>query len=152
MLHFGVCWWSLRLECIMSSSLLVRQLLLGMPLPHHLLSSSDLGIDTSFSDLWVVSDKSTHGCLSSQSAYPQASFQYSGTDMELLYGDSTSGAAVLGMIGKDTVTLAGISFCLPLLPLLFLPFLLLLFLPVPSPLFCCSLSCQRLLTVFLQPW
>jgi len=70
---------------------------------------SDLGIDTGSSDLWVVSDKCITGCSSGQSAYPQASFQYSGVDAELLYGDSTTGTAASGMIGKDTVTLAGLK-------------------------------------------
>jgi hypothetical protein len=102
-----------EVECIMSSSLLAgRPLLLSLVRPYIAIScffSSDLGIDTGSSDLWVVSDKCTRGCLSSQSTYPQASFQYSGADAELLYGDSTSGTAALGMIGKDTVSLAGLT-------------------------------------------
>ncbi|EDR09872.1 uncharacterized protein LACBIDRAFT_318140 [Laccaria bicolor S238N-H82] len=65
-----------------------------------------LALDTGTSDLWVVSDKCTQGCLSGQSAYPQASFNYSGADAKLFYGNSTTAS---GMIGKDTVSLAGLT-------------------------------------------
>ena len=98
----------------MSSSLLAgRPFLCSLVRPYLAICcffSSDLsGIDTGSSDLWVASDKCTKGCSSSQPAYPQASFQYSGADASLWYGDSTSLAYASGMIGKDTVTLAGLT-------------------------------------------
>ncbi|KIJ93822.1 hypothetical protein K443DRAFT_377715 [Laccaria amethystina LaAM-08-1] len=71
-------------------------------------TTTPLLLDTGSSDLWVFSDKCTQGCLSSQSAYPQASFQYSGVDAKLFYGDSNFITAASGMIGKDTVNLAGL--------------------------------------------
>ena len=102
-----------EVECIKSSSRLAgRPLLLSFVRPYLTIRcffSSNLGTDTGSSDLWVVSDKCTQGCSSSQSAYPQASFQYSGVDTQLWYGNATIHTAVSGKIGKDTVALAGLT-------------------------------------------
>ncbi|EDR10123.1 uncharacterized protein LACBIDRAFT_318129 [Laccaria bicolor S238N-H82] len=72
-------------------------------------TTTPLLLDTGSSDLWVVSDDCTQGCSSSQSAYPHASLQYSGADGDLWYGDSNTITHASGKIGKDTVTLAGLT-------------------------------------------
>lgn len=41
--------------------------------------------------------------------YPQSSFKYSGVDVALLYGDSSTGTFAQGAIGEDTVDLAGLT-------------------------------------------
>ena len=65
--------------------------------------------DTGSSDLWVMSDACTTGCTGGGRVYPQASFKYSGVDVALLYGDSTTGTYADGRIGDDTVSLAGVT-------------------------------------------
>ena len=41
--------------------------------------------------------------------YPQSTFRYSGVDVEMLYGDSRTGTYATGMVGEDTVDLAGLT-------------------------------------------
>ena len=66
-------------------------------------------VDTGSSDLWVVSDACTGNCSASAPLYPQATFQSTGLDVRLLYGDSSTGTHAYGPIGKDTVGLAGLT-------------------------------------------
>lgn len=69
-----------------------------------------LVLDTGSADLWVISDACTGNC-STQGVplYPQATFQPTGLDAKLLYGDSSTGTHAYGPIGKDTVGLAGLT-------------------------------------------
>jgi len=64
--------------------------------------------DTGSSDLWVMSDACTIGCTGVP-VYPQSTFRYSGVDVWLLYGDSRTSTYAKGMVGKDTVDLAGLT-------------------------------------------
>lgn len=66
-------------------------------------------LDTGSADLWVISDACTSNC-SAQGVplYPTATFQATGLDASLIYGDSRTGTHALGPIGKDTVGLAGL--------------------------------------------
>ena len=65
-------------------------------------------LDTGSSDLWVISDACSGNCSTSVPLYPQATFQSTGLDAHLLYGDSSTGTHAYGPIGKDTVGLAGL--------------------------------------------
>jgi hypothetical protein len=69
-----------------------------------------LVLDTGSADLWVISDACTGNC-STQGVplYPQATFQPTGLDARLLYGDSSTGTHAYGPIGTDTVGLAGLT-------------------------------------------
>ncbi|KAF8885385.1 aspartic peptidase domain-containing protein [Gymnopilus junonius] len=71
--------------------------------------TTSLILDTGSSDLWVMSDACTTGCTGGGRVYPQASFKYSGVDVALLYGDSTTGTYADGKIGDDTISLAGVT-------------------------------------------
>jgi len=55
-----------------------------------------------------MSDACTAGCTGVP-VYPQSTFRYSGIDAELFYGDSRTGTYATGMIGEDTVDLAGLA-------------------------------------------
>jgi hypothetical protein len=65
-------------------------------------------VDTGSSDLWVISDACT-ACSKNIPQYPQATFQSVGLDVQLRYGDSRTGTHAYGLIGKDTVDLAGLT-------------------------------------------
>lgn len=69
--------------------------------------------DTGSSDLWTLSDACISGCTHSGSddvrVYPQSTFSSSGLDVEMQYGDSRTGTFARGMIGNDTVGLAGMT-------------------------------------------
>jgi len=64
--------------------------------------------DTGSADLWVLSDACT-ACSKDVVLYPQATFQPVDLDASLLYGDSLTGTHAFGLIGKDTVGLAGFT-------------------------------------------
>ncbi|KAF9456223.1 aspartic peptidase domain-containing protein [Collybia nuda] len=70
--------------------------------------STSVVLDTGSSDLWVISDTCT-ACPKSVPHYPQATFQSTGLEVKLLYGDSRTGTHAYGLIGKDTVDLAGLK-------------------------------------------
>ena len=67
--------------------------------------------DTGSSDLWVVSDHCTDkACENAQvDRYPNASLHSTGVDIDLYYGDSTTGSYASGVVGVDTVSLAGVT-------------------------------------------
>jgi hypothetical protein len=66
-------------------------------------------LDTGSSDLWVISDACTGNCSASIPLYPQATFQSTGLNAKLNYGDSSTGTYADGPVGKDTVGLAGLT-------------------------------------------
>ncbi|KAF8804906.1 acid protease [Phlegmacium glaucopus] len=70
-------------------------------------------LDTGSSDLWTLSDACLSGCTHNGShdvrVYPQSTFNSSGLDVEMLYGDSRTGTFARGVIGNDTVHLAGMT-------------------------------------------
>ena len=65
--------------------------------------------DTGSADLWVISESCTGNCNSTVPLYPQTSFQSTGQNVQLLYGDSRTGTHAAGPIGKDSVGVAGLS-------------------------------------------
>ena len=68
--------------------------------------------DTGSSDLWTLSDACLSGCTRENNnvrVYPQATFKSSGLDVEMQYGDSLTGTFARGLIGNDTVNLAGMT-------------------------------------------
>ncbi|KAH9849941.1 acid protease [Lenzites betulinus] len=67
-------------------------------------------IDTGSSDLWLVSDGCKENCPASNvPLYSQATLTPAGQDVLLLYGDSRTGTHASGPIGKDAVSIAGLS-------------------------------------------
>lgn len=56
----------------------------------------------------MISDACT-ACPKSVPQYSQATFQSAGLEVKLLYGDSRTGTHAYGLIGKDTVNLAGLK-------------------------------------------
>ncbi|KAI0329324.1 acid protease [Cubamyces sp. BRFM 1775] len=67
-------------------------------------------IDTGSSDLWIRSDRCNDHCpITGVPLYSQASFTPTGQDIQLLYGDSYTGTHATGMIGTDTVSIAGMA-------------------------------------------
>ncbi|KAF8150005.1 aspartic peptidase domain-containing protein [Crassisporium funariophilum] len=70
-----------------------------------------VNLDTGSSDLWVVSDTcQTNSCKGANVArYPQASLVATGANVDMFYGDSTTGTYASGAVGLDTATIAGIA-------------------------------------------
>ncbi|KAF5353671.1 hypothetical protein D9758_008648 [Tetrapyrgos nigripes] len=68
-----------------------------------------LVLDTGSSDLWVVSDSCQAGPCSSTEVplYPQETFESTGLTVALRYGDSLTGTHAFGLVGKDSVNIAG---------------------------------------------
>ncbi|KAI0071144.1 acid protease [Panus rudis PR-1116 ss-1] len=68
-------------------------------------------LDTGSSDLWIKSDAcKTEQCDSSASTpYAMASARLTGADVNLKFGDSTTGTHASGPVVQDTVALAGLS-------------------------------------------
>ncbi|KAF9002527.1 aspartic peptidase domain-containing protein [Cyathus striatus] len=71
--------------------------------------AAPLVLDTGSSDLWIISDACTSGCSGDVPVYPQSTFQSVGLPLLLQYGDSQTGTYALGLIGKDSVDLAGLK-------------------------------------------
>ncbi|EPQ51101.1 acid protease [Gloeophyllum trabeum ATCC 11539] len=74
-------------------------------------TTTAFNLDTGSSDLWVVSSAcQTGGCeKSTWPQYPLSTFEDTGADVLMQYGDSTTGTSASGPVGRDTVTLAGLS-------------------------------------------
>jgi Eukaryotic aspartyl protease len=98
---------TLMIGGINTSFILGRRLSLSSPL-----AKLTLLKDTGSSDLWTLSDACLSGCANGKNSnqvrvYPQSTFKYSGLDVEMQYGDSQTGTFARGLIGNDTVELAG---------------------------------------------
>jgi hypothetical protein len=66
-------------------------------------------LDTGSSDLWVLSSPCSTDCFSAAvPLYPLTSFQPSGLDVRLEYGDSLTGTFAQGLVGMDVVGFAGL--------------------------------------------
>jgi hypothetical protein len=66
--------------------------------------------DTGSADLWVISDACGSNCSSSTvPLYSQSTFQSTGQQVQLFYGDSRTGTHATGPIGKDKAGVAGLS-------------------------------------------
>ena len=93
---------------ITTSFILGRRLSLSSPFPKLTLTK-----DTGSSDLWTLSDACLSGCTNEKKnqvrVYPQSTFKSSGLDVEIQYGDSLTGTFARGLIGNDTVDLAGMT-------------------------------------------
>ncbi|KAK7453240.1 hypothetical protein VKT23_011916 [Stygiomarasmius scandens] len=69
-------------------------------------------LDTGSSDLWLTSDAcSATSCNGPATAnrYPMSSFNATGSQVYMQYGDSATGTFASGPIGLDTATVAGIA-------------------------------------------
>ena len=68
-----------------------------------------IATDTGSSDLWIISD-ACFSCNQVVPFYPQSTFlPVSGLSALLYYGDSLTGTHAFGLIGKDTVDIAGLA-------------------------------------------
>lgn len=71
-----------------------------------------LPTDTGSADLWIrTSACQTSQCTQSNAGPPyddSTTFQPSGGDVDLVFGDSVTGTHASGPVGRDTVTLAGL--------------------------------------------
>ncbi len=66
-------------------------------------------LDTGSSDLWVLSNLCSADCFAAGvPSYPLTSFQPSGLDVRLEYGDSLTGTFAQGPVGLDVVSFAGL--------------------------------------------
>ncbi|KAI0826929.1 acid protease [Trametes gibbosa] len=75
-------------------------------------STTSVNLDTGSSDLWVMSTACrTKQCRQSTSAPYDVSktFKSLGGSVDLRYGDSVTGTHASGPVGRDTVTLAGLT-------------------------------------------
>ncbi|KAI0667633.1 acid protease [Trametes maxima] len=75
-------------------------------------STTAVNLDTGSSDLWVMSTKCrTKQCRQSraQPYDPSKTFKSDGGSVNLQYGDSVTGTHASGPVGRDTVTLAGLT-------------------------------------------
>ncbi|EAU86301.1 hypothetical protein CC1G_08025 [Coprinopsis cinerea okayama7 len=70
-----------------------------------------LHIDTGSSDLWIASDRcTTNACANSPiPRYPRSSMRSTQTDVQMFYGDSTTGTFAFGEVALDTATIAGVA-------------------------------------------
>ncbi|KAG6916182.1 hypothetical protein DXG01_008112 [Tephrocybe rancida] len=68
-------------------------------------------LDTGSSDLWVVTDACGAGTCKGASVgrYPSSKERPSGTNITLLYGDSTTGTSASGIVGLDTASVATVA-------------------------------------------
>ncbi|KAH9851796.1 acid protease [Lenzites betulinus] len=75
-------------------------------------STTSVNLDTGSSDLWVMSTacRTTECRQSTSTPYDVSkSFKPSGGSVDINYGDSTTGTHASGPVGRDTVTLAGLT-------------------------------------------
>ncbi|TFK52169.1 acid protease [Heliocybe sulcata] len=74
-------------------------------------TTTAFNLDTGSSDLWVTSSDCQSGACKNSTwpQYPLSTFSSADTDVLMQYGDSTSGTSASGPVGKDTVTLGGLS-------------------------------------------
>ncbi|KAI0632241.1 acid protease [Trametes polyzona] len=75
-------------------------------------STTAVNLDTGSSDLWVMSTACRTKQCRQSNAKPydvSESFKPSGNSVNLRYGDSTTGTHADGPVGRDTVTLAGLT-------------------------------------------
>ncbi|KAI0634489.1 acid protease [Trametes polyzona] len=76
--------------------------------------TASLNIDTGSSDLWVISSACGNPECAGNSGQrlddsDTGSFKSSGVMVNMLYGDSSTGSHARGRVGRDTVTLAGLT-------------------------------------------
>ncbi|KAI0794938.1 aspartic peptidase domain-containing protein [Abortiporus biennis] len=70
---------------------------------------TSLLLDSGSADLWVISDGCTNCGDIGIPFYPHTTFNASGLEAQLRYGDSHTGTHAFGPIGKDKVGFAGLS-------------------------------------------
>ncbi|KAF9513751.1 hypothetical protein BS47DRAFT_1343746 [Hydnum rufescens UP504] len=71
--------------------------------------SLPLLLDSGSADLWTIADTCKNNCTRGLPVYPHKSFNYSGVDARLFYGDTATGTYAFGPVGKDTVNIAGVA-------------------------------------------
>ncbi|TFK27580.1 acid protease [Coprinopsis marcescibilis] len=73
---------------------------------------SALHLDTGSSDMWIASDSCvTNACEGERNfnPYPISALRSTGADVQMFYGDSTTGTFATGVVGLDTAAVAGIA-------------------------------------------
>ncbi|KAF8660913.1 hypothetical protein AX16_001541 [Volvariella volvacea WC 439] len=70
-----------------------------------------VNLDTGSSDLWLITDQCTTNTCRTANALrlPSDSVTPAGTDVQMFYGDSTTGTFARGTVGRATATIAGIA-------------------------------------------